>query len=280
MELNAIHDTLEEIPENYRDLFSEKNGKFECTGIKGLKTQADVDRIDAALNKERGLHKATKATLGVWGDMSHEDTLKALDRIPELEAAAEGKLDEAALDAMANNRADGILRTRLAPLERQINGLTKERDDFAASNVSLSNAATTRSLQDLLRPMMNSAKVLQEHHEDVFLYAEKHLELDPEGGGFFVKEGSQNVTIGATAKDWLEEMIGKRPGWLPPTQGSGARGSGGGGGGFGQKNPWSRESWNLTEQGAVVTQKGAETANRMAEAAGTSVGGRIPEAKG
>ena len=41
MPLKVIHDTLEDIPEAYRELYSEKNGKWELTGIVGLVTQAD-----------------------------------------------------------------------------------------------------------------------------------------------------------------------------------------------------------------------------------------------
>jgi len=51
MGLEAIHKTLEEIPEQYRDLYSERNGQFELTGISGVKTQADVDRLSVCTHK-------------------------------------------------------------------------------------------------------------------------------------------------------------------------------------------------------------------------------------
>ena len=41
----------------------------------------------------------------------------------------------------------------------------------------------------------------------------------------------------------------------------------GGGGGFGtQKNPWTKEHWNETEQGKVYREQGADKAKQMAEA--------------
>jgi hypothetical protein len=44
-------------------------------------------------------------------------------------------------------------------------------------------------------------------------------------------------------------------------------------------NPWSHENWNLTAQGRYYQEHGAEKANRMAAAAGTTVGGQKPKPK-
>ena len=50
MALQAVYDTLEEIPEEYyRDLYEEKAGKHELTGVSGFKSQADIDRLQSAL---------------------------------------------------------------------------------------------------------------------------------------------------------------------------------------------------------------------------------------
>ena len=93
MALKDIHDTLEEIPEVYRELYTQKGERFECTGISGMKTSADVARVQAAHNHEKDNHRETKAKLEVWGELVHGDVVKSLDRIEELEAAAGGKLD-------------------------------------------------------------------------------------------------------------------------------------------------------------------------------------------
>lgn len=42
------------------------------------------------------------------------------------------------------------------------------------------------------------------------------------------------------------------------------------------KNPWSAKHWNLTTQGAIVKRHGSATAERMAKAAGTTVGAGKP----
>lgn len=279
-EFKATYDSLDDIPESvedFRSLFVEKGGKFELSGIDGMKTSADVERVQLTLSKEREQHNVTKGKLNVWGDLSHDEVVKSLDRIPELEAAAEGKLDEDQLEQMATKRADGIIKTKVAPLQRDIQNLTKERDELTTVNQRLTSDSHTRERNDLLRPMLAKANVMAEHHEDVEMYAERHFERT-EDGQYFTREGIHEVTPGATMGDWLTELIERRPGWLPPSQGSGARGSGGGGG-LGGKNPWSSENWSLTEQGNVVRVQGEEKAQKMAEAAGSKIGATRPTPK-
>ena len=158
--------------------------------------------------------------------------------------------------------------------------MKKEREELTTERDALSGNLSKRMLRDSLRPLMLEAKVIPEHEEDVFLYAERHLVKSEDGTGFFVKDDATGVTPGATAKDWLGEMLEKRPGWLPPSQGGGAGGSrGGGGGALAGKNPWSAEGWNMTEQGRVLKEKGPEVAKRLAESAGTTVGGLKPKAR-
>jgi len=277
MTLKAVHDTLEEIPEQYRELYAEKAGKFELTGIAGVKTAEDVARVQTALEKERGDHKATRETFKVWEGLDHADVQKRLDRIDELEAAAGDKLDEAKLDELATRRADGIVKTKVAPLERELKALKKEREDLLAQNSDLLGKANTRSREDMLRPLLVEAKVLPEHHEDVFLYAERHLEKTDDG--WTAKDGLTGITSGSLPKDWLAEMLDKRPGWLPGSHGGGARGSGPSGGFLGGPNPWSNENWNMTKQGEYLRTNGREKADQAAKAAGTTVGGQRPPAK-
>lgn len=276
MVLKTIHDTLEEIPEPFRELYTEKSGKFELTGIQGVRTPADVDRLNESLRKEREAHKETKAKLSTWGDLDHDEVVAKLDRIPELEAAAKGKLNEEEIEAIVERRVEGTLRSKIAPLERQISGLEKERDEVRTERDALKSDVTVRNLRDHLRPLMREAKVIAEHDEDVFLYAERALVPNEDGNGWTVKEDAVGVTPGASAKDWLVEMIDKRPGWLPPSQGGGAGGSGKGGGGLGGPNPWSAESWNMTRQGEVLREKGRDHAERLAKQAGTTIGGGKP----
>ena len=66
MLLKLIYDSIAEVPEKFRELFSEKDGKAVLSGIDGMKTQADVDYVLNSLRQERDAHKETKGKLSAW----------------------------------------------------------------------------------------------------------------------------------------------------------------------------------------------------------------------
>tara|TARA_R110000822_G_scaffold120633_1_gene254119 strand:- start:13920 stop:14771 length:852 start_codon:yes stop_codon:yes gene_type:complete len=276
--LTATYDSLDDIPEtvDFRDLFTEKGGKFELTGITGIKTGADIDRIQASLTKERDAHKATKTTLGVWAELDHDEVVAKLDKFPELEAAAAGKLDEAAIEEIVNKRVEGTLKSKLSPLERANKKLKEENGELTTTNQGFVVANTRRQIHDSVRTALTGAKVIPEAHEDALMLAERLFEITEEGA--IVTRDQVGVAPGLDAASWLGEIQEKKPHWWPGSHGAGARGSGGGGG-FQGKNPWTHEGWNMTEQGRLYTEKGQEYANRLAAAAGTTVGGTKPPAK-
>jgi len=84
------------------------------------------------------------------------------------------------------------------------------------------------------------------------------------------------VTPGIAPSIWLTEVQPTRTHWWPAAEGGGATGSGSGTG-F-TNNPWTRDHWNLTEQGRVITSGGREKADQMAKSAGTVVGAVRPPA--
>ena len=276
MPLKAIHEKIDEIPENYRELYTEKDGKFELTGIQGIKTEADIGRLQRAIDKEKNDHKETKASLKGWTELGELEEIQGkLDKFPELEAAAAGKLDEDAIDAIAQKRAEGMVKSQLAPVERERNKLKSQLEDTEGELTTLRAEKVTGTIHKQLREAISTEKVLADYHEDVLLWGDRVLELDDEGRA--VTKDKAGVTPGLPAAEWLQGMLETRPGWITPSKGGGSRGSGGGGG-YAQ-NPWSSEHWNMTKQGQIVREKGMDVATRMAEAAGTKVGGRKPAAK-
>ena len=93
MKLKAIVASLTDVPAEFHVLYTERNGQFEMTGVDGMKTQADIDRIQVSLVKERNDHKALKDKVGTLG-RPIEEIIPILDKVPELEAAAKGNIDE------------------------------------------------------------------------------------------------------------------------------------------------------------------------------------------
>lgn len=280
MSLQAIHDNIDDIPEVYRDLYTEKAGKFELTGISGVKTQADFDRVYSSLTKEKNDHAAAKQALEPWSALGDLEELQTkLDRIPELEAAAEGKLDDAAIDEIVNRRLEGTLKSREAPLQRQISQLTKDNTTLAEENAAFKAADVKRSIHDSVRKELTDQKVIPEAHEDALFLAERVFEVREDDGAIVTRDGV-GVTPGVEAGVWLQDMQEKRPHWWPASQGGGAQGGGRAGAGMqGASNPWSSEGWNVTKQMEVARTKGRDYASQMAVAAGTTLTGGRPKNK-
>lgn len=268
MALKVVHDTVDEIDEPFRPLYAERDGKFHLTGVEGIKTQADIDRLQGALTKERNDHKGVKDRYGVLGDLDPAEILVKLDKYPELEAAAEGKLDEAKITEIADSR----VRTKLAPVERELTQTKTKAEQLAQENDQLKGVIRSRDIKDNVMSSALKSKVVETAIEDVLMLADRVFEVNEDGS--VTTKDNVGVTPGLTPEQWLQEMQSKRPHWWPSSQGGGAGGGNNGGGNLAD-NPWTAENWNMTKQGQVLAAdpKRAET---MAKQAGTTVGGLKP----
>jgi len=293
MALKDVHDKLDEIPEQYQDLYTEKNGKFELTGIQGVKTQADVDRSQESLRKATNDKTTLREKLVIFGDGTvgadspiedwkklHDETATKLDRIPELEAASKGKLDEAQIEEIVNRRVEGTIKSKLAPVERKLKDVTKERDVALEENTKFQAADKTRTIHDSLRKALMASKVLPDAQEDALLLGDRVFEIREDDGAVVTRDNI-GITPGLDPTAWLTEIQEKRRHWWPESVGGGSKDSIAGRGGPGGANPWNGEEgrWNMTKQGAFVRQHGKERADAMAKAAGTTVGGPRPKPK-
>jgi len=276
MAIKAVIDKIEDVDEKYRDLYTAKADKFELTGVEGMRTEADVTRLSGALEKERTDHKGTKKKYEALGDRKVEDVLVQLDRIPELEMAAKGKLDEKQIDEIVEKR----INSKTAPLERKVKELTGhvvERDTLIAGYQSKEQ---TRIVQDAIKEAIGKAQGFQTAAvEDALLFGEKHLTINEDGK--VVSKDGVGVTPGIDAVVWLTEMQTRKPHWWGETSGGGAGGNKGGGAG-GARNPWTFEHWNVTEQGQIYNTNVAR-AEQLAKSAGHAqvLGARkpVPKAK-
>jgi len=271
--LKVVMDSVDELDEPLRKLYAEKDGKFVLTGIEGIKTQADMDRLSRAAALEREEHKKTKEKFKVFEPFleNAEDIVSKIDKLPELEAAAAGKIDEAKLNEMV----EGRIKTRMSPVERKAKALEDENNTLKARMAEMEAKEKRRLIHDAVREAATKSKMVDTAVEDALVLAERMFQVDEEGR-IVTKEGV-GVTPDSDATVWLTEMQQKRPHWWPASQGGGAR-PGGSGGSGGLNNPWTFENWNLTEQGRVY-QENPERAERMAQSAGTSIGGPKPRPK-
>lgn len=267
--LKAILASLDGIPEHYHDLYTERNGQYELTGIEGVRSQADIDRLQSSLNKERNDFRSLRERVSVFGDRKFEDILAELDRIPELEAAAAAADGN---DEKIQQLLDARMRTKLAPLERTLSQKDEAIASLTAKIEQYEQRDRTRMIHDEVRGAITKLSGFQPSAvEDALMYAERMFEVDEDGR--VLTKDQVGVTPGIDAQVWLTEMQQKKAHWWGPSVGGGA--NGGSKKSF-SSNPWSKDGWNMTEQGRIFREN-PQRAHQMAKSAGTSVGGAQPQ---
>lgn len=264
--LKAVLDSMDGVGDAFHDLYTERDGKFYLTGIEGVKTQADIDRLSRSLSQEREAHKATKDKYKPLDDFLDDIpvAVERLSKYEEIEAAAKGKLDDKAIDGIVESR----IKSKLTPIEREKKTLAERNALLEQENSELKNRDRRRLIHDAVRREAIASKMIETAVEDALLMAERSFEVNEEGD-VVTKEG-------VSPKDWLIDMQPKRPHWWPASQGAGGRGSGGGSGLT--DNPWTADNWNLTRQSQIYREDAAK-ADRMAKAAGSTVGAARPTVK-
>lgn len=120
--LKASVENIDDIDEKYRDLYTEEDGKFVLSEVEGLPTAGLVkslrDENAKSRVKKNELQTQLSKFLAVGEDP--EELQSKIDRIQELELAADGKIDETKMEQLIETR----LATKVGPLQRQIETLT------------------------------------------------------------------------------------------------------------------------------------------------------------
>ncbi len=279
MALEIVYDKKEDVPEAHIELYTEVEGKWQLTGINGLVTKADVDKLNSALGKERTDHKATKAKVAVWGDMDQVKVVEELAELTELRAAAEagegGKDAKEKFEAGVKAAAEARIIAAKVTSDRENADLRKTNDEQATEITDYKKANTDRSVGDAVGKACVAHKVIESAVEDVKMLGERIFEINEDG--LVLTKEQVGVTPGIAPDIWLSEMQEKRPHWWPASTGGGSKGGTAGGPSF-TNNPWTHEHWNMTEQSKAIREDRTK-AERMAIAAGTTIGGVRPAAK-
>lgn len=268
MAIKTQYDTIDEIPEQYRDLYKEVDGKYVLTEVIGIKTQADVDRLQSALTKERSDHKVVREKYAFLNGLDTEEVQAKLDKYDELEAANGG----ASTDEKVQKLVDAKINTVKGPLEREVQKLKNELNESQGQIKTFQERETDRKITDAVLTAARKLKVQDTAIEDAMLTGKAHLTVN-EDGNVVTKDGI-SVSAGLEAEVWLTELQSKRPHWWGESSGGGA---GGAKGGAGPNNPWSKENWNMTAQGQLYRENPAK-AEQMAKAAGSFIGATAPKA--
>ncbi|UOO87486.1 hypothetical protein [Neisseria arctica] len=211
-----------------------KNGEVIGDNKKLKEQLAQFDGIDPA---------AVKAILQRFSDDE------------EAKLIAEGKIDE-----VLNKRTERMKTAH----EKQLAEMTAKVEAAEARAAKF----TDRVLGDAIRAAGSEAGIHKTAFEDAIFRAKTVFDIDDDGNavakdGVFGKDGKP-----LTLKEWFGDMQESAPHWFPMPQGAGARGSGSSQ--PGQKNPWKKETFNLTEQGQIYREN-PELARQLAAQAGQTI---------
>jgi hypothetical protein len=284
MKLKASYATAEEIPEGYADLYTERNGQFELTGIEGVKSQADIDRISNALRKERDDHKKTRESLQAFGDLNPEEVHTKLEGFDALNEQYEAlKANGGGTPEATENLIAARVKAALGPVERQRDQLQRRIEETQKQVAERENVIgelktnmTQERIERTVRDAAAAAKLLSPAISDAILHSRGLFEYE-EGTNKIVTKDVNGVTPGLTPAEWLNDMKEKAPHWWPASLGGGAGGGGPNSGNLSNaQNPWSPEGWNITRQGQYIKQHGIEKATAMAERVGSKIGATKP----
>lgn len=235
--IKAVYNTMDEVPEQYIELYEERDGKAQLSKIEGLKTEADIERLSTALAKERNARKTAETSLSLFPG-SPEEILEELDTL----------------------RGQGAQPTQ-AQL-REVERLKAELSTTSQKALDLENMLGSHKLQSAFVKEATEQGVTGAALDDVLLWGEKL---------FTVKEGevvSRDENNLQTPADWLSDLksSGKKDYWFEQSSGSGATGAKGAGSVAGVEH-FTKGTGNLTKM-TQIYKTDPEKAERLAKLAG------------
>ncbi len=264
MALKMLLANLDDLDTSLHPLYKEVNGEF-VLDVEDAKPIGEFNKVHQALTKERNDHKNTKTQLLAFDGLKPNEIKASLERLAELELT-EGKVDDTKVNTLVETR----IKSRTAPLERQLTDLSQQLQEAHGKIENYAKKEIRSKIDSEVIKAAKAAGVQTYALDDALLLGSTIFKLD-ESGNVAVGENT-SFTEGLAPKDWIAEVQKTRPHWFGETQGGGSTGSKTTRVG---SNPFSKDSWNVTEQGKLVATDFAR-AEKLAKAAGVSIGDTEP----
>lgn len=274
MPLKAVVENLDGVAAELHALYVERDGKFVLDiDQDSIRVHPNVTALSNALTAQKEDNRKVKARVaeleakikGLPEDFDPAEVETLRERVAELEAAVEGdpkskekqqkeaaRLREMLDQKMASERKKWD--TEKADLQRQIS----ERDTRIARllidnglDAAMDSANIDPKYRKAVRAMLrDQVKVVD---KDGNYAAVVETDLDPE------------LPLDRFVADWSQSDDGRA--FVGQPKGGGA---GGGQGSNTTKNPWSKDHWNMTEQGKLIRENPTK-ARQLAKEAGKQV---------
>ena len=215
MPIKAIYDMLEEVPEKYRDLYTEQGEKWELTGVDGVKTQADIDRINAVRQKETTARKEAEKALRAFSGVDADGLQDKLDELDRLRITG-GTVDSGKIEEMVAQRVELDRKKHARDLEK----IRGELDSATGQIAEYKERTTRAKIDGELTKACDAAGIRPEAREDVLL---RRGNFSVTEEGVVVTQEADGVKPGLSPSDWLAGQVEARPHWVAPNTPSGAR---------------------------------------------------------
>jgi len=239
MPLKFKFKSKDEVPAEHLSLYSERDGAW-VLDVDGAVEKAKLDEFrnsNATLTKERDELKQR------FDGIDADEARALLADRAKLEQEKQLKAGE--IDKVIESRIRGIK----ADLEKQVGALTAERDALNArlTAIQIDQGVITVATKRGLRP--TAIADITARARAVFKLV-NGVPAAFEADGKTVRYGRDGLTA-MTLEEWVDTQVSEAPHLFESNAGGGAAGSASGGGAKPQglvKNPFKRETWNLTEQ--------------------------------
>ncbi len=236
MPLKYKFKSREEIPAEQQSLYVERDGAW----LLDVDGAVDKTKLDEFRNNNVALIKERDDLKKRFDGIDPDEVRRLAEEKQKLELEAKGHKPEE-IEKIIENRVKS-LKTEW---EKQITGLTSERDALNArlTTIQIDQGVTTVATKRGLRP--TAIPDITSRARSVFRLV-NGVPTAFEGGGKTVRYGKDGITP-MTLEEWIDTQVSEAPHLFESNSGGGAASS------SARtlpsvKNPFKRETWNLTEQ--------------------------------
>ena len=256
------------------------------------KTEAEVPaELKTSYIKKQVIENGTPVdmwVLDVDGDMvprdrfeefraNNIDLKKQLDTLTEQFKGIEPAKVRELLKTQEDLEADKLVKAGKVD-ELVTHRTTRMKADYEAQ-IKAANDQITKQAQQLSEIQINQGVLLAGTKRgvratatlDLINRARSVFTLNQDGKVIALDRDGKSVIYGQdgitplSVEEWVTRQVTEAPHLFEANQGSGASGNGSGGAGSVTKNPFAKETWNLTEQ-CIITRKDPALATRLAAA--------------
>ena len=237
MSLKFKFKSKDEIPSEQQALYVERDGAW-CLDVDGAADKSKLDEFRAnniALSNQ--LAEQKKRFEGIDPDAVRK-LAEEKQRLEEAQQLKGGEVDKV---------VEGRLRTAKTEWDKQFASVTSERDSLNArlTAIQIDQGVITVATKKGLRP--TAIPDITARARSVFKLVDG-VPRAYEADGQTVRVGKDGITP-MTLDEWVEQQVADAPHLFESNAGGGAASNGSGGvGNKSVKNPFRKESWNLTEQ--------------------------------